>query len=169
MLEDALGSVLGRHRVGVCASPLAVACSELLGDRLLDRIGVNSVTVAQLAAHLRMRPRGVAAHGVIDVGVLGGSRHVVPHRGLRGHVAVSPPLRVLDGGEPRASERGGGGRLTLGCRQALPLLTDGALLMVDLLHVAAMLKRNGGVPAFGNQRTEWDAGCRPDFPNPEHR
>ena len=24
-------------------------------------------------------------------------------------------------------------------------------------------------PAHGNQRTEWDAGCRFDYPNPEHR
>ena len=27
----------------------------------------------------------------------------------------------------------------------------------------------GGIPAHGNQRSEWDAGCRFDFPNPEHR
>jgi hypothetical protein len=25
------------------------------------------------------------------------------------------------------------------------------------------------VPAHGNQRSEWDAGCRSDYPNPEHR
>jgi hypothetical protein len=25
------------------------------------------------------------------------------------------------------------------------------------------------MPAHGNQRAEWDAGCRFDFPNPEHR
>ncbi|WP_069814375.1 flavodoxin family protein [Streptomyces sp. TP-A0874] len=39
----------------------------------------------------------------------------------------------------------------------------------NLLHVAAMLRRAGGIPVYGNQRTEWDAGCRPDQPNPEHR
>ena len=39
----------------------------------------------------------------------------------------------------------------------------------NLLHLARMLKDAGGVPAHGNQRSEWDAGCRPDFPNPEHR
>ncbi|WP_089225780.1 flavodoxin family protein [Actinacidiphila glaucinigra] len=39
----------------------------------------------------------------------------------------------------------------------------------NLLHLAAMLRRAGGFPAYGNQRAEWDAGCRPDFPNPEHR
>ena len=30
-----------------------------------------------------------------------------------------------------------------------------------------MLKDAGGVPAHGNQRSEWDAGCRFDYPNPE--
>jgi hypothetical protein len=37
------------------------------------------------------------------------------------------------------------------------------------MHVGAMLKRAGGIPAHGNQRSEWDAGCRFDFENPEHR
>jgi multimeric flavodoxin WrbA len=39
----------------------------------------------------------------------------------------------------------------------------------NLMHVAAMLKRSGGVPAFGNQRAEWDAGYQPGAANPEHR
>jgi multimeric flavodoxin WrbA len=39
----------------------------------------------------------------------------------------------------------------------------------NLLHLARLLKDAGGVPAHGNQRSEWDAGCRFDFPNPEHR
>ena len=39
----------------------------------------------------------------------------------------------------------------------------------NLLHTAGMLKDRGGVPAYGNQRSEWDAGCRWDNPNPEHR
>ncbi len=39
----------------------------------------------------------------------------------------------------------------------------------NLLHFARMLKDAGGVPAYGNQRSEWDAGCRFDFENPEHR
>ena len=41
--------------------------------------------------------------------------------------------------------------------------------MEILLHVARMLEDGGGVPAHGDQRAEWDAGCRFDFPNPEHR
>lgn len=39
----------------------------------------------------------------------------------------------------------------------------------NLLHIARMIKDAGGIPAHGNQRSAWDAGCRADFPNPEHR
>ncbi len=39
----------------------------------------------------------------------------------------------------------------------------------NLLHLARLIKDTGGIPAHGNQRSEWDAGCRFDFPNPEHR
>jgi multimeric flavodoxin WrbA len=39
----------------------------------------------------------------------------------------------------------------------------------NLLHTARLLKAAGGFPAHGNQRSAWDAGCRFDFPNPEHR
>jgi multimeric flavodoxin WrbA len=39
----------------------------------------------------------------------------------------------------------------------------------NLLHLAALLKRGGGFPAYGNQRREWDAGARFDFANPEYR
>lgn len=39
----------------------------------------------------------------------------------------------------------------------------------NLLHLASMLKAAGGIPAYGNQRSEWDAGCRFDFANPDYR
>ncbi len=39
----------------------------------------------------------------------------------------------------------------------------------NLLHLARMLTDAGGMPAHGNQRAAWDAGCRFDFPNPEYR
>ncbi|WP_291383516.1 flavodoxin family protein [Demequina sp.] len=39
----------------------------------------------------------------------------------------------------------------------------------NLMHMAAMLKRAGGFPAHGNQRSAWDAGARFDHPNPEYR
>jgi len=39
----------------------------------------------------------------------------------------------------------------------------------NLLRLARMLKDAGGMPVHGNQRAGWDAGCRYDFDNPEHR
>ena len=39
----------------------------------------------------------------------------------------------------------------------------------NLMHFARMMKDAGGVPAHGNQRSLWDAGCRFDHPNPEYR
>lgn len=39
----------------------------------------------------------------------------------------------------------------------------------NLLHLARMLKDAGGMPAHGNQRALWAAGCRFDFPNPDYR
>ncbi len=39
----------------------------------------------------------------------------------------------------------------------------------NLMHAARQLHDAGGVPAHGNQRSGWEAGCRFDHPNPEHR
>ena len=44
-----------------------------------------------------------------------------------------------------------------------------AFMTWNLMHVAQLLKSSGGVPAFGNQRAEWDAGARFDYENPEYR
>lgn len=39
----------------------------------------------------------------------------------------------------------------------------------NVMHMARILRSTGGIPAYGNQRTEWDAGTRFDFENPEYR
>ncbi len=39
----------------------------------------------------------------------------------------------------------------------------------NLLHAARLLRDAGGFRVHGNQRSLWDAGCRFDFENPEHR
>ncbi|MCG8595119.1 MAG: flavodoxin family protein [Kiloniellales bacterium] len=39
----------------------------------------------------------------------------------------------------------------------------------NLLHMARMIKDAGGIPAHGNQRSKWEAGCRFDYPNPDYR
>lgn len=39
----------------------------------------------------------------------------------------------------------------------------------NLMHMAELLRQAGGIPAHGNQRSQWDAGCRFDHPNPDYR
>lgn len=39
----------------------------------------------------------------------------------------------------------------------------------NLMHMAHLLKAANGIPAYGNQRSKWDAGTRFDFENPEYR
>jgi multimeric flavodoxin WrbA len=39
----------------------------------------------------------------------------------------------------------------------------------NLMHLARMLRDAGGIPAHGNQRAQWEAGCRFDYPNPDYR
>lgn len=39
----------------------------------------------------------------------------------------------------------------------------------NLMHLARMIRDANGIPAHGNQRSEWDAGCRFDYPNPDYR
>lgn len=39
----------------------------------------------------------------------------------------------------------------------------------NLMHMARLLKAAGGIPAHGNQRKLWDAGCHFDHPNPDYR
>ncbi len=39
----------------------------------------------------------------------------------------------------------------------------------NLLHLARMLKDADGIPAHGNQRSKWEAGCRFDYENPDYR
>ncbi|WP_260293681.1 flavodoxin family protein [Sedimenticola hydrogenitrophicus] len=39
----------------------------------------------------------------------------------------------------------------------------------NLMHMARLLTDSGGMPAHGNQRDRWEAGCRFDHPNPDYR
>jgi len=39
----------------------------------------------------------------------------------------------------------------------------------NLMHLAKMLKDQGGYPAYGNSREQWDDGTRWNFENPEYR
>lgn len=42
-------------------------------------------------------------------------------------------------------------------------------LTYNLMHMAKLLKDVGGFPAYGNQRSEWEAGSHFGYDNPEYR
>ncbi|MEE2567250.1 flavodoxin family protein [Hyphobacterium marinum] len=44
-----------------------------------------------------------------------------------------------------------------------------AFMAWNLMHLAAMMKQAGGIPAEGNSREAWDKGHRFGHPNPEYR
>jgi hypothetical protein len=37
----------------------------------------------------------------------------------------------------------------------------------NLMHLARMITHAGGIPAHGNLRSPWAAGCRFEYPNPD--
>ncbi|HUG99002.1 MAG TPA: flavodoxin family protein [Gammaproteobacteria bacterium] len=39
----------------------------------------------------------------------------------------------------------------------------------NLMHMARLLREAGGISAHGNVRSQWEAGCRFDHPNPDYR
>lgn len=45
---------------------------------------------------------------------------------------------------------------------------NATIMTWNLLHMARLLKDHP-IPNHGNDRNAWDAGCRADFENPEHR
>ena len=46
---------------------------------------------------------------------------------------------------------------------------NSTFMMWNLLHVAKMIKDQGGFKSHGNKRAAWDAGSDPDHPNPDYR
>jgi multimeric flavodoxin WrbA len=46
---------------------------------------------------------------------------------------------------------------------------NATFMTYNLMHLAKMLKDQGGYPAYGNSRKAWDNGSRWSFSNPEYR
>lgn len=46
---------------------------------------------------------------------------------------------------------------------------NATIMTWNLMHFARLLHEAGGVPAHGNRRDLWEAGCRFDHPNPDYR
>ncbi len=73
------------------------------------------------------------------------------------------PGSRYDGPGPSYLDEGSGGPESDFTNRNLTFMT------FNLMHLAAMLRAAGGVPAYGNQRTAWDQASKADEDNPEHR
>ncbi len=86
--------------------------------------------------------------------------YVIPPQADAGWIGEAGP------GPSYGDDDGKGGKVGLGN----DFTNRNATFMTwNLMHVAKMLKDAGGMPAYGNQRSKWDAGSRFDFENPEYR
>ena len=82
--------------------------------------------------------------------------YVIPPQADAGWIGEAGP-------GPSYADEGSGGRENEFTQRNTTFMTW------NLMHLAALLKRSSGIPAYGNQRREWDAGSRFDHPNPEYR
>ena len=150
----------------VLATPIWLGEKSSVCTRLIERLYGNS---SQLNEHGQYAYYGKVG-GCLVTGNEDGIKHCsmnvlysLQHLGLHDPAAGR---RGLDRrGRPRAVylDEGSGGPENDFTNRNTTFMTW------NLLHLARLLKDAGGVPAHGNQRSLWDAGCRFDFPNPEHR
>lgn len=105
---------------------------------------------------LKPSPERSHTSGLIDV-----SRAIMEGNGTRTEVIRPVDHEIAFGVWPDMTEHGG---------PENDFTARNTMFMTwNLLHFGRMLRDTGGIPAHGNQRSEWEAGCRSDAPNPEHR
>ncbi|MEU6349197.1 serine/threonine-protein kinase [Streptomyces sp. NPDC047072] len=121
--------------------------------------------------------RGVQSRPSADIWALG----IMIHQVFTG--GTSPFPGATSAGRGAAAQEYAAGRAPLRLDPAVPpFWRDLATDCLAPTHTAraphtarSLLERiraaagTTGVPAYGNQRSQWDAGCRPGAENPEHR
>src|SRR3954447_15523386 len=102
---------------------------------------------------LKRSPELTHTGGLIDL-----SRSIMEKQGVSVEVIRAVDHDIATGVWPEMTEHGW-------ISDAWPAIYwDNTTFMTwNLLHLAGMLKDAGGIPAHGNQRSEWDAGCRFDY------
>ena len=108
----------------------------------------NDLSVLFLNCTLKKTPGQSHTRGLIDI-----SKAIMEKQGVSADVIRPIDLEIATGVYPDMKEYGWD-------RDAWPGIYE---------SLARMLKDAGGILAHGNQRSEWDAGCRFDHPNPEYR
>lgn len=150
----------------VLLSPIWLGEKSSVATRVIERLYSSS---GQLNPHGQYAYYGRTA-GCIITGNEDGAKHVamnvlysMQHLGY-----VIPPqadaawLGEAGPGPSYADEGSGGPDNDFTNRNV-------AFMTWNLMHTARWLRDAGGFPAYGNQRSEWDAGCQPTAENPDYR
>ena len=155
-----------RADILVMLTPIWLGEKSSVATRVIERLYGNS---GQLNEHDQSRYYGRVG-GVIATGNEDGAKHCAMNLvySLQHLGYVIPPqsdaawLGEAGPGPSYADEGSGGPQNDFTHRNT-------TFMTWNLLHTARWLKDAGGFPVHGNQRSLWDAGCRFDAPNPEHR
>lgn len=147
----------------IIATPIWLGDKSSVCTRVIERLyGWSGETNAEGQWDYYGRVGGVVVTGNEDgikhvaMNVLYSLQHlgfVVPPQADCGWIGEAGP-------GPSYADPGSGGPVNDFTRRNTTFMTW------NLMHLAAMLKRAGGIPAHGNQVTAWDAGERFDHPGP---
>ena len=156
------------YRTVQAADILLIATPIWLGDkssmctRVIERLYANSGELNDTGQYAYYGKVG----GVIVTGNEDGIKHVAMNvlYSLQHLGCVIPPQADAGwigeaGPGPSYLDEGSGGPENEFTQRNTVFMTW------NLMHLAAMIKRAGGIPAHGNSRSAWDDGARFDHPN----
>ncbi len=154
----------------VLAGPIWLGDNSSVMKQVIERLYANS--------HILNKDGQYADYGKVGGCLITGNEDGVKHCAMNvlyslGHLGYTIPPQADAGWIGEAGPGPSyGDKLEDGTRAGLDndfTNRNTTFMTWNLMHLAKMLKDNGGIPVQGNQRSKWDAGSRFDFENPEYR
>lgn len=154
----------------VLAGPIWLGDNSSVMKQVIERLYANS--------HLLNKDGQYADYGKVGGCLITGNEDGIKHCAMNvlyslGHLGYTIPPQADAGWIGEAGPGPSyGEKLPNGNRAGLDndfTNRNTTFMTWNLMHLAKILKDNGGIPAYGNQRSKWDAGARFDFENPEYR
>ncbi len=153
----------------VLAGPIWLGDNSSVMKQIIERLYANS--------HILNEQGQYADYGKVGGCLITGNEDGVKHCAMNvlyslGHIGYTIPPQADAGWIGEAGPGASYGDEVDGKRVGLDndfVNRNTTFMTWNLMHLAKMLKDNGGIPAYGNQRSKWDAGARFDFENPEYR
>lgn len=152
----------------VIAGPIWLGDNSSITKKVIERLYANSSDLNEQGQYL--------TYGKVGGALITGNEDGIKHCSMNilyslQHIGFTIPPQADAGwigeagpGPSYGDDDGNGGRVGLDNDFTNRNTT---FMTWNLMHMAKLLK--DGIPAYGNQRSEWDAGSRFDFENPEYR